>query len=160
MSKHVKKAAAPKKAAQQKKAVLPKKASPPKKALPIKAAPKKKTASKKKAAPQPQPGNLAAPMGMAPIHSLALIAEETVTLKVKITGTEAGNSTIKISLNTVPAQTIHSSGSVTIGNVKSGDIISIDGNSEGDVHIGINVPADPASMDFSPGFLNDEFLIS
>ncbi len=124
----------------------------------------KKTAAKKKSAPgkqtRPLRRNPVAPMAMAAPQSLALIAEETVTLKVKITDTDPGNSTIKISLNAVPAQTIHSSASVTIGNIKSGDIISVDGNSEGTVHIDINVPADPTAMDFTPGFFNDEFLIS
>jgi len=118
----------------------------------------KKAVSKKKTAPKK--ANQTPPMGKAAIHSLALVAEDSITLKVKITGTNPGDSTVKVSLNAVPVQTIHSSGSITIGNVKSGDVISVDGNSEGSVHVDINVPADPVSMDFTPGFFNDEFLIS
>jgi hypothetical protein len=94
--------------------------------------------------------------GAAPVAQPAV---REASLTVKITGTAAGDSTVTAILNG-QSHTINKSGTIDLGAVKSGDIVGIQGSSQGTTTITIDVSADPAMLSFPPGAFNDDFFIN
>jgi len=83
----------------------------------------------------------------------------TTHLEVAFLATNPGLSKLTAILNG-QKQTITKSGTITLTNVESSDIILIQGESLGMTTVTIDISAEPMQMSFSPGSFNDNFFIN
>ncbi|MGC4101205.1 hypothetical protein [Ferruginibacter sp.] len=115
---------------------------------------KKKQAPAPVAAPPPK-----ALTGNAAVAAVAPVAAtKTANLTVSFTSVAIGKSKLTASFGN-QSKTITQSDTITFTGLSRGDSISIDGTSLGSTTITIDINANPAQMNFTPGNFDDNFLI-
>jgi len=97
----------------------------------------------------------------APVVSSAITATSKKTAKISVTFSKVsiGNSELTATFKS-KAQKINQSDIIIVDGLERGDEIGIDGTSNGNTTITIDIDAKPASMSFGPGNFNDNFLIN
>ena len=87
-----------------------------------------------------------------------ITATKTANLKVTFTSVAIDKSFLTATFG-ASVKTISQSDVITFTGLNRGDIIRIDGTSLGSTTITIDIDANPAQMNFTPGNFNDNFLI-
>lgn len=142
------------------KETITKKAAPVNKTnrpTPVKKSPAKKTVSKKAAVKRAssRAGAATGTRGMTGQSQPV----KTATITVTFSDVAAGNSLIKATLIGGKELQLTSSGTMVFNNIKSFDIISINGTSPGSTKVAIDVAAQPDVIECDFGGFHDNFLI-